>query len=393
MKYNFDEIIDRKNNYSAKYDELKAKFGTDDLIPMWVADMDFKTAQPIIDALIKRAEQGIYGYTSRPASYYEAASEWFRIRHGFDVKPEWIIHSPGIVPALSLIIKEYTSAEDKIIIQPPVYYPFFDVVTSHGRKLLLNPLKKLGENYVMDYENLEEVAKQGAKMLILCNPHNPVGRVWNREELTRLGEICLKYNIKVISDEIHCDIVFKENKYTPFASISEEFCNNSITCVSPSKTFNLAGLQMSMIICPDKADLIKFDKILGMLDIKRNNSFSVVAAEAGFRYGSEWVDQVVEYIEENIDFVNKFCKENIPKIKPNKPQGTYLVWIDCRELGMDNKQLSKFMLDKVKVALDDGYWFGTEGEGHVRMNVACPRTIVKEALERLKKAFDSLGDI
>jgi cystathionine beta-lyase len=390
MKYNFDEIIDRKKNFSAKYDEMKLNFDRDDLIPMWVADMDFKTAQPIIDAIRERVEQGIYGYTSRPDSYYDSVSQWLNKRHGWNADSKWMIHSPGVVPTLSLIIKEFTEPGDKIVIQSPVYYPFFAVVNNHKRELVYNPLKLVDDDYVMDYDGLEEIARAGAKWLILCNPHNPVGRVWKREELVKLGEICLQYGIRVISDEIHSDLIYENNKHIPFAMISEEFCKNTITCVAPSKTFNLAGLQASIAIFPRKEEREKFDNILGVLDIKRNSPFSLVATEAAYRYGEEWLEQLLKYIKGNIDYVNEYCKFNIPKLKPNVPQGTYLVWINCNELGMDNDELHKFMINKVKIAFDDGFWFGTEGSGYMRMNVACPRTVIEQALERLKSAIDKL---
>lgn len=390
MIYNFDEVIDRSNNNSAKYEETEAKFGKKDLIPMWIADMDFKTAEPIIDALKSKAEQGIFGYTNRPDSYFDSVCSWLKKRHGWNVKSDWMIHTPGVVPALSLIVKELTEKGDKIIVQPPVYYPFFRVVKDHGRELIFNPLKKTGSTYVMDYDDLEKKAKSGAKMLILCNPHNPIGRVWTKEELTKLGNICLKYNIKVVSDEIHSDIIMKGNKHTPFASISDEFCKNSITCIAPSKTFNLAGLQAAVIIMPDENDRKKIEDILGVLDIKRNNCFSVVATEAGYRYGEEWLEQLLKYINGNIEFVNEYCKKYIPNIKPNKAEGTYFVWLDCRELHMNKKELHDFMINKAGIAFDDGYWFGIGGDGYMRMNAACPMSVIRKSLERLKKAVETI---
>ncbi len=388
MKYDFDTIIDRKNNFSAKYDEMKIKFGRDDLIPVWIADMDFKTAEPIINALTNRAQQGIYGYTSRPNSYYDAACQWLKKRHEWDVKSEWMLHSPGIVPALGIVVRQFTNPGDKIIIQPPVYFPFYDAVKDNNRELVVNPLKIVDGKYVMDYDDLELKAKSGAKMFILCNPHNPVGRVWTRDELMSLGKICLKYGIKVVSDEIHSDIVLWGNKHTPFAMISEEFCKNSITCISPSKTFNLAGLQASNIIIPNKNERHMFDLELEKLDIKRNNCFSVVATEVAYRYGEEWLEQLLKYIENNIDFINKYCKENIPIIKPNRPEGTYLVWLDCGKLGMSNDELTRFMINEVKVGFDAGYRFGDQGKGYVRMNTACSKLVIEEVLRRLKEAVD-----
>ena len=387
MKYDFDIIHDRTKNYSAKYDEVGKKFGRDDLIPLWVADMDFIVAQPIIDAIQERAQQGIFGYTSRPDSYFEATQEWLTRHHGWETDTKHMLHCPGVVPFLSMMIQHFTEPGDKIIIQSPVYYPFFDVVRSNGRILVENPLKLVNGHYEMDYDHLEEVAKGGAKFLFLCSPHNPIGRVWTKDELVRLGNICLAYGIRVIADEIHSDLVFSGHKHIPFAMISEEFRGITYTCIAPSKTFNLAGLQASISIFPTTRDLNKFERILGNLDIRRNNCFSLVATEAAYRYGDEWLEQVKEYIADNFSFIQEYCKQHIPQIHPNFPEGTYLVWIDCRELGMDKDELHTFMLDEVKIALDDGFWFGDAYGGYMRLNAACPRSIIAEALDRWKNAL------
>ncbi|MFZ5967295.1 MAG: MalY/PatB family protein [Bacillota bacterium] len=386
MKYDFDTIIDRTSNYSAKYDELEMKFGRADLLSMWVADMDFRSAKPITDAVKDRAGQGIYGYTSRPDSYFEAIKSWYKRRYDWDIKKDWIIHSPSVVTSLSIIMREFTKPGDKIIVQSPVYYPFFHVVQDNDRELVFNPLKKVGEDYVMDYEDLEKKIDGKVKYLMLCNPHNPVGRVWTKEELIKLGDICIKNNIKVISDEIHGDLVFGGKKYIPFASISEAFAMNSITCLSATKTFNIAGLQASTVIFPDQKDYEKFERLLGILDLKRNNCFSLVAVEAAYRDGEEWLDQLLAYLEENIAFVIDYCKKNIPGVRPNRPEGTYLVWMDCKDLGLDHEKLNDFMIHKAKIALDSGTWFGEEGNGYMRMNIACPREILKEGLNRIEKA-------
>lgn len=391
MKYNFDEVIDRTKNFAAKYDELGKKFGREDLIPLWVADMDFKVATPIIEAIQARAEQGIFGYTSRPASYFEAIQEWLRERHGWETDTQLMIHCPGVVPSLNLLIQNLTQPGDKIIIQSPVYYPFFDVVQSNGRTLVENPLRLVNGDYEMDYDHFERVAKQGAKLLILCSPHNPVGRVWKREELVRLGELCLTYGIRVIADEIHGDLVFSGHKHTPFAMISEEFRQNTFSCIAPSKTFNLAGLQASVTIFPNKEEYVSFDKMLGDLDIRRNNCFSLVATEAAYRYGAEWLEQVKEYIEANFVYIQEYCKKYIPQIHPNFPQGTYLVWIDCRELGMDKDELHNFILNEAGIAMDDGFWFSEEYAGYMRLNAACPRSIITKALEQWKNAIEKIN--
>ena len=387
MKYDFDTIIDRTNNFAAKYDEMGKKFGRHDLIPLWVADMDFKVAEPIRSAIQERARQGIFGYTSRPDSYFQSIEQWLKRRHGWSTDTNLMIHCPGVVPFLSMMIQNFTQPGDKIIIQSPVYYPFFDVVKSNGRTLVENPLKLINGHYEMDYDHLENVAKQGAKLLILCSPHNPIGRVWKKEELVRLGNICLTHGIRVIADEIHSDLIFTGHKHIPFAMISEEFRKNTFTCIAPSKTFNLAGLQASVSIFPNAEDLSKFDEILGTLDIRRNNCFSLVATEAAYRYGEEWLEQVKVYIEANFAYIQDYCKENIPQIYPNFPEGTYLVWIDCRSLGMNKDELHSFMINEARIAMDDGVWFGEAYAGYMRLNAACPRKIIAEALCRLKNAL------
>ncbi|MCT4631676.1 MAG: pyridoxal phosphate-dependent aminotransferase [Firmicutes bacterium] len=387
MKYNFDEVIDRSDNFSAKYDELEAKFGRSDLVSLWVADMDFRAAEPIMEAIRERAEQGIFGYTSRPESYYKTMKNWYKTRYNWDMEKDHIIHSPGVVPTLSLIMKLFTEPGDKIIIQSPVYYPFFNVVKDNERELVINPLKKVDGDYFMDFEDLENKIDEKVKFLILCNPHNPIGRVWTKEELRKLGDMCIKNNITVIADEIHGDLVYDGKRYTPFASISEEFRLNSISCLSATKTFNIAGLQASFAVFPDKEMHDKFDEFLGILDIKRNNCFSLVAMEAAYAKGGEWLDQVLVYIRDNMKFVNEYCEKHMPQIKANMPEGTYLVWLDCNDLGLSDDALNDFFVNKARVALDGGSWFGEEGKGYMRINVACPRATLKEGLDRIKEAI------
>lgn len=391
MKYNFDCIIDRSNNFSAKWSEMEKKYGSNDLLPMWVADMDFKTAPCIVDAIRERLDQEIYGYTTRPDSYNESIVNWVKKRHDWDIKSEWLIYSPGVIPSISLLIQQLTKEGDKIIIQQPVYSPFANVVKDNNRELVVNSLKK-DENgrYVMDYEDLESKIDKNVKLFILCNPHNPVGRVWEKEELIKLGEICLKNDIKVISDEIHSDIIFKSYKHTPFASISEAFAKNSITCIAPTKTFNIAGLQTSVVVLPNEDDYKLLDKAFTTIDIKRNNCFSLVASQAAYNHGEEWLEELLEYIEGNIDFLIDYLKTNIPQVKVVKPEGTYLVWLDFSDLGLDDDDLSHLIKEKAKVALNNGLAFGVEGKGYQRINLACPRSMVKESLERIKKAVDLL---
>ncbi|WP_195940095.1 MalY/PatB family protein [Romboutsia sp. 1001713B170131_170501_G6] len=387
MNYNFETLVDRSNNFSAKWSEMDKKYGSNDLLPMWVADMDFKTAPCIIGAMRERLEQGIYGYTTRPDSYNESIVNWAARRYGWEIKSDWLIFSPGVIPSISLIIQEMTDKNDKIMIQEPVYSPFNSVVKENGRELVISPLIKLEDgNYVMDYEDIESKIKD-VKMFLLCNPHNPVGRVWTKEELQKLGEICLKNNVKVISDEIHSDIIFKGHKHVPFASISEEFAQNSITCMAPTKTFNIAGLQMSQVILPNKEDYKILDAAFARLDIRRNNAFSLVATQAAYNHGEEWLNEFLEYIEDNMDFAIKYIEENMPSLKVKKPEGTYLLWVDFSETGLSDEEVAKALVEKGKVALNNGVAFGVGGKGYQRINLACPRSMVENGLARIKKAI------
>jgi len=391
IKYDFDKVIDRSNNYSSKWDELEKVFGREDLLPMWVADMDFMSPKPVIDAIVARAKQGIYGYTSRPESYFESVAKWMRKRHNWEVKTDWMIFTPGVVPALSFIVNAFTNPGDKVIVQPPVYYPFFRVIEDNGRRVVNNPLLFKDGRYTMDFEDLEKKVKDPlVKLLFLCSPHNPVGRVWSKEELEKLGRICIDNNVLIISDEIHQDILYPGIRHTPFASISEEFALNSITCTSPSKTFNLAGLQTSTIIIPNKIYREVYRSFMERIHLLRNNVFGLVALEAAYTHGEEWLDQFLEYLEGNLRTLTEGMEKDIPQIKIIKPEGTYLAWMDCGDLSLDSKQLNDFMINKARLALDDGEWFGLGGKGFQRINLACPRVYINEALARLKKAVDRL---
>ncbi|MDK2563706.1 MalY/PatB family protein [Romboutsia sedimentorum] len=387
MINNFDDVIDRSNNFAAKWSEMDKKYGTNDLLPMWIADMDFKTAPCIIDALRDRLEQGIYGYTTRPASYNESIASWTDRRYGWKINPKWLIFSPGVIPTISILIQEMTKENDKIMIQEPVYSPFNSVVKQNKRDLVISPLIKLEDgNYVMDYEDIESKIKD-VKVFILCNPHNPVGRVWTKEELKKLGDICIRHNVLVISDEIHSDIIFKNHKHIPFGSISEEFEQNSITCMAPTKTFNIAGLQTSQVILPNEEHYQILDNAFIRLDIRRNNAFSLVATEAAYNHGEDWLNEYLKYIEENMDFAIKYINENIPSLKVRKPEGTYLLWVDFSETGLSDEEVAKALVDKGKVALNSGESFGTGGKGYQRINLACPRAMVEDGLSRIKKAI------
>lgn len=389
MKYNFDEVIDRGNTRAAKYDERMKKFGTADVIPLWIADMDFKTAQPIIDACVKKAEEGIWGYTSRPDSYFEAVKEWEKKRNNWDVDTALMSWGLGVVPALSAIVKVFSHTGDKIMIQTPVYSEFYDVTEAWDRVVVENQLVEEDGVWKIDFEDFEKKVKE-CKIFLLCNPHNPLGIVWKPEELKRMAEICIANDVLLVSDEIHSDLIFHGKKHTPVAALSKEIAEKVITCVSVTKTFNLAGLQASTTIFPDQETKKSYDKFWGNMDIHRNNAFSSVAMEAAYREGEEWLEELLEYISGNFDFIKEYFETNIPKIKPNVPDATYLVWLDCRELGMDNDELRDFMIEKAKIGLNEGCSFGRSLSGFMRLNAACPRCVLEKALEQLKEAVDEL---
>lgn len=390
MDFNFDKIIDRTNNFSAKWSEMNKNFGTNNLLPMWVADMDFLTAPCVMEALKDRLEQGIFGYTTRPSSYNESIVNWLDNRFSWKINQEWLMFSPAVITSISLLIQNLTQKNDKIMIQEPVYSPFHSIVESNERSLVISPLVKLDDgSYVMDYEDIEAKIKD-VKVFILCNPHNPVGRVWTREELTRLGEICLKHNVLIISDEIHSDIILKNHKHTPFASISKEFSENTITCMAPTKTFNLAGLQSSFLVISNPYYYEVMDKAFSILDIKRNNAFSLVATEAAYNYGEDWLYELIKYIEDNVDFAIDYIKNHMPQLKVKKPEGTYLLWVDFSNLNVDKKDLKNALINKGRIALSDGSSFGIGGDGYYRINLACPRSMVLEGLKRIEFAIKSL---
>lgn len=377
MKYNFDEIIDRSHNRSAKYDEAGKKFGSRDVIPLWIADMDFKTAQPVIDALKARAEEGIWGYTSRPDSYYEAVCGWQKRRNGWDIDKSMISFNLGVVPALSSMVYVFTEPGDKVLIQTPVYSEFYDVTESWGREVVESPLKEQDGRWIIDFEDFEEKAKE-AKVFFLCSPHNPLGIVWTREELERMCHICIANNVLIVSDEIHSDLVFHGKKHIPTATLSPEIAAHVISCISGTKTFNLAGLQASATIFPNQELKARFDKFWFNLDIHRNNAFSTIAMEVAFNEGEEWLEQLLGYIGGNFEFIKDYCAANIPQVKPNVPDATYLVWLDCRGLGMGNEELRDFMIRKAGLGLNEGWSFGRSLSGFMRLNAACPRPVLEK---------------
>lgn len=390
MNYIFDEKIDRSKNHSAKWEEMGNKFISNDLFPMWIADMDLKTAPEIITAMKNKAEEGIFGYVYRPDSYYKSASDWIERRFNYKIDEKTLINSPGVVPSLSILIRQLTNIGDKILIQTPVYYPFSAVIKENNRTLVENRLTKdINGFYTIDFEDFEEkLSDENLKLFIFCSPHNPVGRVWTKEEVEKISLLCLKHNVRVISDEIWRDIIMPGHIHIPTASINIEVEKNTITCFSPTKTFNIAGLQSSFVTFPNRDEWIAFDTELGLLDIKRNNPFSLVAFETAYTQCDEWVDQLNKYLDENMNYVIEFFKENVPQIKIFKPQGTYLMWLDFSALGLKKDELTLFIQKEAKVAMDDGLWFGDNGEGFERINIACPKYMLEEGLNRIATAIN-----
>lgn len=385
MKYDFDEIVSRGNTNSYKWDSADR----DDILPMWVADMDFRTAPAIVDALSKRVEHGIFGYTRVPKEYYDAVIGWFARKHGLSIQRDWIIYTSGVVPAISAVIKALTSPGDKVLIQTPVYNCFFSSIRNNGCEIVSNPLIYSDGTYHIDYDDLEsKVADSKVKILLLCNPHNPAGRVWTRDELIRVGEICLRYGVKVVSDEIHCELVFPGSIYTPFASISEEFLQNSVTCVSPSKAFNIAGLQIANIISADADVLAKIDKAININEVCDVNPFGVVATIAAYNEGEEWLNQLIDYLHQNYTFMQEYCSVNLPNFPIAKLEGTYLVWMDCHILDRSSESLEHELIEKARLWLNAGTMYGAEGEGFMRWNIACPRKTLVEGLNRFKDFID-----
>lgn len=388
--YDFDNIIDRKNTASSKWDSLTALYGREDLIPLWVADMDFPAAEPIVEAIKKRMEHPVYGYTFLSDKYYEAVVGWMERRHDWKIEKDWIIYTPGVVPALSICVRAFTEPGDKVIIQSPVYHPFYSVIENNGRELVKNPLKFEDGKYYMDYEDLEKKIDSRTKMLILCSPHNPVGRVWKREELERLADICLKNNILVISDEIHFDIVYKGHRHTVFGSLSEKVAEKCVVLTAPSKTFNIAGLKISNAIIPNEELREKYSLELEKVRIGSPIVGGEEALIAAYNESEDWLDELLVYLEGNRDFFMDYINEKIPELRPVKPEGTYLIWVDCRGLNMEHDELKDFFVNKCRLALNDGMIFGTEGEKFMRFNIGCPRPLLKEALDRIEKAVNML---
>ncbi len=387
MKYNFDEVIDRKGTYALKTDALESRFGNANLIPLWVADMDFLSPPAVTEAIIERAKHGIFGYTCPSESYYKSIINWVDRHHDWKIDQDWITFIPGIVKGIAFVIDCFSSRDHKVIIQPPVYHPFRIVPTLHHRIVVNNPLVLEAGQYNMDIEGLKNLIDPACRILILCNPHNPGGRVWTREELIDIAEICYDNNILVISDEIHSDLAFNSYKHIPFASVSEKAAQNSITFMAPSKTFNIAGIVSSYSLIPNKELREKFNTYLSSSELDEGHIFAYLAAEAAYEYGDEWLAEAKDYLWGNIIFVDEYLKINIPQIKAMLPQASFLVWLDCRALNLSQKELVSLFVNDARLALNDGTIFGVGGEGFMRLNVGSPRSVIEKALNNLKKAI------
>ncbi|MCR6097920.1 putative C-S lyase [Salipaludibacillus agaradhaerens] len=386
----FEQNIDRTGTFSVKWERTKEVFKTEeDVLPMWVADMDFRPPQAISDALKKRVEHGIFGYTFTGETVADAIINWLADRHGWEINKSWITYSPGVVPSIGKAIQAFTEPGDRILVQSPVYPPFFSMITDNDRKVENCPLIKKEHQYDIDFDAFEQALKNGVKLFILCSPHNPVGRVWTEDELRRMAELCLAHDVIIVSDEIHSDLILAGHQHVPIASLSKEIAENTITLIAPSKTFNLAGLQASVIICANHDLQKKLNVIAKRQGSFTLNTFGIVAMEAAYRYGEEWLDELLAYLKGNVDVVKSYIADELPELTLVEPEGTYLLWIDCRKLGLSDGELNHLFTHKGKIGFNPGISFGKGGEGFVRMNVACPRSTVIEGLARMKKAIHS----
>jgi cystathionine beta-lyase len=403
MDFGYDVEVNRRGTCSVKWeflhdgnqmkygDHADPKHGKNRLLPMWVADMDFPAPPAVIEALKKRAEHGIFGYTTPADGYFEAVISWIQRRYGYTVERDWILLTPGVVPAVNMMVQAFLKKGEKVLVQQPVYYPFFDAIKNNDGAIVTNSLVYENGRYRMDFDDLAEKTTDPAVTLaILCSPHNPVSRVWTAEELTRFGNLCLENNVLVVSDEIHCDLIYDGYHFTPFAGIDDSFARQSIICTAPSKTFNLAGLKTSNIIISNPDLRTQFAQVLARNGLKGANAFGVVATEAAYNHGEGWLKDTMAYIEGNYRFMSAYMAEHLPQLKIIPPEGTYLVWVDCRALGLDPAARKALMMEDARLFLDEGELFGPEGEGFERFNIACPRSILKEALERIKSVVERL---
>jgi cystathionine beta-lyase len=386
--HNFDDIIDRAHTAAYKLELRETYFGQKDVLPLWVADMDFSAPPEVIEAIQKRAAHPVYGYTIRTKRFKAAIQSWLKTNHQWEVSDDWIEYVPGVVPALAMSLLAFTQPGDGVIIQPPIYPPFYSVVKDNQRKLVVNPLVQHENRYLINFEELELLARDPKnKVLILCSPHNPVGRVWSAEELERIGEICLKNHVLILSDEIHADLAMFGHTHTPMASISDSMASNCVTYMAPSKTFNIAGFSTAYIIASNADLLSKYKAVQNGLHLHMGHLFGGTVLEAAYEHGQDWLDELLCYLEDNILFVHDFITERLPFIKMGKPEATYLLWLDFKQTGWSQKQLVQFLTREAKVGLNDGLSFGKEGEGYMRLNVGSPRLVLKQALEQIEAAY------
>lgn len=390
--YNFDKPIDRSGSMDLKHEVLKDRYGRDDLIALWVADMDWETPDFITDVLRKRMEHSLFGYTKDPRDWWQTVAKWIKDHHQWDVKPEWLTYIPGVVKGIGFVINRFLKDDEKVIVQPPIYHPFYLTPQGNKREVVWNPLKRREDGlYDMDFDNLAQVADEKCKLLILANPHNPGGICWDKETLQKLAHFCKERGIMVISDEIHCDMAIFGHKHIPFASVSDEAAEISITFSAPTKTFNMAGIVSSWAVVPNDKLREQFYPWLEASEFNEANMFAPIATVAAFKNGEQWRQEMLKYVEGNIDFVIDYCKANIPQIVPVRPEASYLVWLDCTALGLDHDALNDLFINKARLALNDGEMFGPGGEGHMRLNVGTQRAVLEKALGQLKEAVNQLA--
>ena len=385
MKYNFDEVINRYNTNSLKYDFALQRKRPQDAIPLWVADMDFKTPDEVQNALVNKSKHGIFGYSEPTKEYFDALNAWFKKHHNWDIDTSKVVLACGVVFAIAATIRALTKENDAVLICQPVYYPFEETIKVNNRKLIVSELVNINGRYEVDYEDFEaKIVNNDVKLFVLCNPHNPVGRVWTKDELEKIGDICLKHNVFVISDEIHSDFTYEGNTHTVFCTIKKEFEDNCIVCTAPTKTFNLAGLHISNIYIPNDSVRRKYKLEMDRIGYSQSNIMGIVACQAAYENGDIWLSELKQYLKDNLEFVRNYINTNFPKLKLIEPEGTYLLWIDCKGLELCDYELKELINYKAKVWVDDGYVFGKGGSGYIRINIACPRSILKQALDRIK---------
>lgn len=389
----FQTVYNRKNTRSFKWDHLEAVFQTEDVLPMWVADMDFKAPKQVNEALKERAEHGIYGYTVIDDGIKNSVVDWVRYKHDWDIDVDWLSFSPGVITSLHIAIQSFTNENDKILLQTPVYTPFFNIIRNSNREVVENPLSYDGEKYEINFADFEKKLQQGVKAFILCSPHNPVGRVWTKNELLEMARLCLKYDVLILADEIHADLVFRQHTHIPIASLSEEIGKQTITCMSPTKTFNLAGLQASYIITTDDSKKRRIDSVLAQQGFSMLNTMGVIALEAAYKHGAPWLEKLMDTVEANKRYARTELEEKTNGfLRVVDSEATYLLWMDCRDLNLDGKALQKFMIEKAKVGLNPGSAYGKDGEQFMRINIACPKETVQDGVARIIEAVNSFTE-